>query len=77
MIIQSQPDLNSTTELLIQRNLLNVKSSKQLIKVKLPGTSGGNSINANLVDVGDPNSDDDVALLKIDTLFPETTCPIM
>lgn len=69
MVIQSQPDPNGTTELLIQRNLLNVKSSQQLIKVKLPGTSGGNSINANLVDVGDPNSDDDVALLKIDTLF--------
>ena len=69
MVIQSQPDANTTTELLIQRNLLNVKSYQQLIKVKLPGTSGGNSVDANLVDVGDPNSDDDVALLKIDTFF--------
>jgi len=68
-IIQIQPDPNSTTDLLIQRNLLTVKSSQQLIKVKLPGSSSGNSINANLVDVGNSGTDGDVALLKVDTLF--------
>jgi hypothetical protein len=63
-IIQNQPDPNSTTDMLIQRNLLNVKSSQQLIKVKLPGSSSEDSINANLVDVGNSVADDDVALLK-------------
>jgi serine protease Do len=66
-IIQTQPDVNTTTELLIQRNLLIVKNSKQLIKVKLAGTSSANSINADLVDVGDTNTD--VALIKINKLF--------
>ncbi len=69
MIIQTQPNVNSTTALLIQRNLITVKSSKQQIKVKLPGSTGGNSINANLIDVGNPNTDQDVALLKISSLF--------
>ncbi len=68
-IIQSQPDPNSTTDMLIQRNLLTVKSSQQLIKVKLPGTSSANSISANLVDEGNPIADEDVALLKVNTLF--------
>jgi S1-C subfamily serine protease len=69
MMIEAQPDVNSTTERLIQQNLITVKSSKQQIKVKLPGSTAGNSINANLIDVGNPNTDQDVALLKIDTLF--------
>ena len=68
-IIQAQPDPNSTTDMLIQRNLLNVKSSQQLIKVKLPGSNSGDSVNANLVDVGNSGADEDVALLKIDTFF--------
>jgi len=68
-IIQNQPDPNSTTDMLIQRNLLNVKSSQQQIKVKLPGTSSENSINANLVDVGNSVADEDVALLKVNTIF--------
>lgn len=68
-MIQAQPDVNSTTARLLQQNLITVKSSKQQIKVKLPGTTGGNSINANLIDVGNPNTDQDVAILKIDTLF--------
>ena len=66
-IIQTQPDVNTTTELLVERNLLSVKNSKQLIKVKLAGTSSANSIDADLVDVGDTNTD--VALIKINTLF--------
>jgi S1-C subfamily serine protease len=69
MIIQAQPDVNSTTTRLIQQNLINIKSSKQQVKVKLPGSTAGNSINANIIDVGDPNTDQDVALLKISTLF--------
>jgi len=68
-IIQSQPDTNSTTDMLIQRNLLNVKSSQQLIKVNLPDSSSGNSMDANLVDVGNSDADEDVALLKVNTLF--------
>ena len=70
MVIQAQPDINSTTERLIQQNLITVKNSKQQIKVKLPGSTGGNSINANLVDVGSPNTDQDVAIIKIsNTVF--------
>ncbi len=46
---------------------MSVKNSKQLIKVKLAGTSSANSIDADLVDVGDTNTD--VALIKINTLF--------
>jgi S1-C subfamily serine protease len=69
MIIQAQPDVNSTTAILIQRKLITVKSSKQQVKVKLSGSTGGNSINANIVDVGNSNKDQDVALLKINTLF--------
>jgi S1-C subfamily serine protease len=69
MMIENQPDVNSTTARLIQQNLITVKSAKQQIKVKLPGSTGGNSINANLIDVGNPNIDQDVALLKINALF--------
>ena len=69
MQIETQPDVNSTTARLIQQNLITVISAKQQIKVKLPGSTGGNSINANLIDVGNPNKDQDVALIKISTLF--------
>lgn len=69
MMIQAQPDVNSTTERLIGQNLITVKSAKQQIKVKLPGSTGGNSINANLIDVGNPMTDQDVAIIKIDSLF--------
>ena len=55
---------NSTTDILIQKNLLNVQSAQQLIKVSLPGTSITN-LNASIVDVGNTNKDEDVALLKI------------
>ena len=69
MQIETQPDVNSTTARLIQQNLITVVSAKQQIKVKLPGSTGGNSINANLIDVGNPNTDQDVALIKISALF--------
>ena len=69
MQIETQPDVNSTTTRLIQQNLITVISAKQQIKVKLSGSTGGNSINANLIDVGDPNTDQDVALIKISALF--------
>jgi S1-C subfamily serine protease len=69
MQIETQPDVNSTTARLIQQNLITVISAKQQIKVKLPGSTGGNSINANLIDVGNPNTDQDVALIKISALF--------
>jgi len=56
---------NSTTDILIQKNLLNVQSAQQLIKIKLPGTNT-TSLNASIVDVGNVSRDEDVALLKID-----------
>ncbi len=68
-VLQTTPDLNTTTDLLKQRNLIQVKSAKQQIKVKLPGSSNGDSINADLIDVGDAVTSQDVALIKIDTLF--------
>jgi len=55
---------NTTTDILIQKNLLNVQSAQQLIKVNLPGTST-TSLNASILDVGNANTDEDVALLKI------------
>ena len=66
-LLQPQPNSNSTTNALNQRNLLIVKSSKQLIKIKLSNSNSANSLNANLVDVGNPNTNEDLALLKIDT----------
>ncbi len=69
MVIQNQPNINTTTAQLVQRNLITVQSSKQQIMVNLPGSLSGNSINANLVDVGDANQDQDIALLKISTSF--------
>jgi S1-C subfamily serine protease len=68
-MIQSQPNINTTTDIMSQRNLVQVRSSQQIIKVKLPGSINGDSVNANLVDVGNSASSEDVALLKIDLLF--------
>lgn len=68
-LVQTQPDMNTTTDLMIKRSLLKVRSAQQLIKVKLPGTSSTNSLSANLIDVGNSGPSDDVALLKIDTLL--------
>ena len=59
-------DLNTTTDILNRKNLLKVQTAQQLIKVNLPGTSS-TSLNASVVDVGNPSTDDDVALLKIET----------
>jgi V8-like Glu-specific endopeptidase len=56
---------NITTDIMIQRNLVAVQSSNQLIKVNLPGTQS-TPLNATLVDTGNPSTDEDVALLKID-----------
>ncbi len=56
-------NINTIVELLNQKNLIKVDSYKQDIKVKLPSTT--NFLDANLIDVGDPNTDEDVALLKI------------
>ena len=68
-VIQAQPDVNTTTALLNQQNLIQVKFSKQQIRIRLPGSSVGDYRNANLIDVGNPTNSEDVALLKIDTLF--------
>lgn len=57
---------NITTDFLIQRNLISVQSSKQIIKVNLPGTHSI-PLNATLVDTGNPKADEDVAILKIST----------
>ncbi|MGB9201694.1 trypsin-like peptidase domain-containing protein [Methanobacterium sp.] len=57
---------NITTDFLIQKNLIVVQSSKQVIKVNLPG-SQSTPLNATLVDTGNPSTDEDVALLKINT----------
>ncbi|MGZ7067621.1 MAG: S1 family peptidase [Methanobacterium sp.] len=54
---------SDVTSLLIQNNLISVNSSKQLIKVKT--YSSLNYLDAQLVDVGNPMSDDDVAILKV------------
>ena len=61
--------------MLDQSNLINVRSSQQQIRVKLPGTTSTNAVNANLVDVGNSGTDDDVALLKIDP-FLKTLTPL-
>lgn len=61
-------DVSALTETLRQKNLLSVKSSQQIIKVQFPSSvNGGNSYSARLVDVGNPATDDDVAILKVDS----------
>ncbi|AEG17833.1 S1 family peptidase [Methanobacterium paludis] len=62
----NQQDISAITETLSQKNLLTVKSSQQVIKVKFPASvNGGNSLNASLIDVGNPGTDEDVAILKV------------
>ena len=56
----------TTTNLLIQNNLIHVNSYKHVIKVKFAAPTGVKPLNAQLVDVGNSGSDDDVALLKVD-----------
>lgn len=62
-------NLTSLTNLFRQKNLLNVKSYKQVIKVNFPSSvqiNDNNSLIAQLIDTGDPNGDKDVAILKVD-----------
>ncbi len=75
-IINGQPDLNTTTAMLVKDHLLNVTSQQQVITVTLPGTRSSTSMYAKLVDVGNSSTDDDVALLKIDTLVKLPALPI-
>lgn len=67
MVSQSNLSANTraTTDLLIQNNLISVKYYKQVIKVKFPSSTGIKPLNAQLVDVGNSGSDNDVALLKV------------
>lgn len=68
MASQSNLSMNTriTTNLLIQNNLISVSSYKQVIKVKFPPSAGSKPLNAQLIDVGNSGSDNDVALLKVD-----------
>lgn len=56
----------TTTDLLIQNNLISTKSYRHVIRVKFPASTGSRPLNAQLVDVGNSGSDNDVALLKVD-----------
>ena len=61
-------DIDMVITYLRQKNLMDAKSAKQVIKVKLPPSTGINSIhpyNAQIIDVGDPEKNEDMALLKI------------
>ena len=68
MVSQSNLSTNTrtTTDLLIQNNLISAKSYRQVIRVKFPASTGSKPLNAQLVDVGNSGSDNDVALLKVD-----------
>ena len=57
---------NITTDILIQRNLIAVQSSKQVIKVSLPGTHS-TPLNATLVDTGNPSA---MRMLHYSRLIP-------
>lgn len=63
-------NLTLLTELFIEKNLLNAKSSEQVIRVNFPSSiyiNEDNSLNAQLIDVGDEIKGTDVALLKVNT----------
>ena len=75
-LINGQPDVNYTTDMLVKDNLLNVTSQRQLITVTMPGTRSSTAIDAKLIDVGNSSADDDVALLKIDTLVKLPALPV-
>jgi hypothetical protein len=55
------------TNLLTKKNLIRVDSAKQVIKVNIPPSNNliSNYLNAQLIDVGNANNDEDVALLKV------------
>ncbi len=66
---ETDNQVSNITDSMSQKNLLTVKSSKQVIKVKFPALSNvGNSLNASLVDVGNSGTDEDVAILKVDSV---------
>ena len=62
----SSSNANSTTALLSQRNLVSVNSAQQIIKIKFPDTAEEN-LTASIVDLGNTNKDEDIALLKINS----------
>jgi S1-C subfamily serine protease len=64
-LLDSAMNANETTEVLKQRNLVSVASSQQVIQVKFPNNSA--KFYANLVDIGSTVSDQDIALLKINS----------
>ncbi len=55
------------TRLLVKKKLINVKSGEHVIKVYIRSSARVDSLNAQLVDVGNSTSHDDVALLKINS----------
>lgn len=58
-------------DLLEKKRLIVINSYEQVIKVKFPSSlniNPENSLNAKLVDIGDPGSYEDIALLKVDPL---------
>jgi S1-C subfamily serine protease len=66
-----QYNIDLLTQLLAENNLITVKSSKQTIKVKIPSNNpiiSSDTFNAQLIDVGNPDALEDVALLKIDNV---------
>lgn len=64
--IEDNKKLDQLITRLHQKNLLNVSSYSQTIKVKFPSnTPYKEFLNARLVDVGEGNNDEDVALLKV------------
>lgn len=55
-----------TTEALIQDNLINANSYRQVIKVRFTKSVGSSPLDAQLIDVGNSGRDADIALLKVD-----------
>jgi len=64
-LLDSAMNANETTEVLKQKNLVSVTASNQVIRVKFPNNR--EKFYANLIDVGSTVSDQDIALLKINS----------
>ncbi|HML05960.1 MAG TPA: serine protease [Methanobacterium sp.] len=61
--LQGYSDL---TDFFVQNNLISVNSAKQVIRVKLPSKKIlNNYLDAQLIDTGNPDNEEDVALLKV------------
>jgi S1-C subfamily serine protease len=74
--VNLQTGNSGLTNFFIENNLISVNSSKQVIKVKLYSNSLlNNNLDAQLVDVGNPNNDEDVALLKVN--YPKNNLPAL